>query len=116
MYTDRIKHMEANLKQVLDELKAEQRRRVLVETQLLAQAEAVNKLFSKEPHQSLGSLGQQDLSSGSHLSVSRDAQAAVSTHAACQLDDISGLRAGPEKSTQKPKGTPLGSLLPMTGV
>ncbi len=31
---DQIKHMEADLKQVLDELKAEQRRRVLVETQL----------------------------------------------------------------------------------
>ncbi len=80
MYADQIKHMEANLKKVLDESKAEQRRQMLVETQLLAQMEAVNKFFSKEPYQSLLSLGQRDWSSGLHSHVSRDAHAAVSTH------------------------------------
>ncbi len=54
---------------------------MLVETQLLAQMEAVNKFFSKEPYQSLVSLGQRDRSSGSHSHVSRDAQAAVGINA-----------------------------------
>ncbi len=70
MYVDRIKCMEANLKQVLTRSKAEQERRMVVETQLLAQTEAVKKFFSKEPYPSLGPLGQRAEHSGSSYILS----------------------------------------------
>ncbi len=44
-YAEQIKQMEAGLKKVLEGMKAEQSRRVLVETQLQAQMEAVPHPF-----------------------------------------------------------------------
>ncbi len=57
MYAEQMKQMEATVKRVLEGTKAEQSRRALVETQLLAQMEAVKKLFSKEPYQTLSLFG-----------------------------------------------------------
>ncbi len=57
MYAEWVKQLEADLRKVLDESKAEQRRRVLVETQLQAQTEAVKKLFPKGSYQTLSLFG-----------------------------------------------------------
>ncbi len=109
-----MKRMEATLQRVLEGTKAEQSRRVLVETQLLTQMEAVKKLFPKEPYRTLNLFGQQDLKFGSPSTVSRDAEATVSSHAACLPVGISGSFVEPEKSTQRQKEMLLnyGELLP----